>query len=156
MRVQADRKTRVVTQNYLDRVSHLGTNNRPEQSHMRQVQGTRFFCAKRGVGIFVKDSFPISAPDASWRVLGKGFSVTVKLSFHHHVPAIRRVVPINFFCAEVVSAYCGGRCSSLTFVRLRVAISAEQRDDRKTCGQHSSFHLISSSRRVSSAIAADL
>jgi hypothetical protein len=60
--------------------------------------------------------------------------------------------------AEVVRAhFCGGRCScsSLMFVRLRVAICAEQRDDRKTRRQQSSFRLISSSRRVSSAIAAD-
>jgi len=125
---------------------------------MHQVRGKRFFRAKHGVGIFVKDSFPIGATDAGWRVLGKGFSVTVKLSLHHHVPAIRRVVPVNLFGAEIVRAhFCGGRrfCPCLTFVRLRVAICAEQCDNRKTCRQQSSFHLISSSRRVSNPIAAD-
>src|SRR5713101_7691877 len=91
-------------------------------------------------------------------MLGEGFSVSVEIFTNHDVYSIRRVVPINFFCAQVVRAhFCGGRCScsSLMFVRLRVAICAEQRDDRKTRRQQSSFHLISSSRRVSSAIAAD-
>ena len=64
--------------------------------------------SKTIVGVLAENGLVIRAADAVGGVLGEHPRVRVECAGHHHVLAVRNVVPVNLFGSDVVRARSAG------------------------------------------------